>query len=498
MTIGLIALAVIVVDRASSASPRTSRSRTATSSRPCSSRRTRSGPARRCGSPASTSARSRRSRPTRTTDAAVVVLEINEEGLPIHKDATAKIRPRIFLEGNFFVDLKPASPAAPVLDDGGTLGHADRDAGAARPGADRAAVRHAAGPPGRAQQPRVRSTRSRRAAEDRDADPSARGETAAESLNDAYDDIRTPSARPRIVRGASSAPSPTATCRGCSTARAHDRRAGPQRERAAGPDHELQHHDGGVRRRVGQPAARRSASSRPRWRPPTARSPRSTRRSRPRARSRGRSSPACARRRRRSRRLSRGSTRRASCGPERARRAGEASCRRPAATSRRLTDACSTCCRRPTCVMRARRAAADRRRRDRGRVRDRRRELQGVLVRDGRARGRGPELRRQRHVRALPDRRRRADHRRSARPRRARRAVRQRRRRAARQPPVYPGKQPPYKPDVPCHKQTLPNLNGPAAAKSAPTARPRWPPGRRCRELRAKLRPFGPTKDGAE
>ena len=28
--------------------------------------------------------------------------------LPIHKDATAKIRSRIFLEGNFFVDLRPA------------------------------------------------------------------------------------------------------------------------------------------------------------------------------------------------------------------------------------------------------------------------------------------------------------------------------------------------------------------------------------------------------
>ena len=33
--------------------------------------------------------------------------EIDDKGLPIHKDATAKIRPRIFLEGNFFVDLQP-------------------------------------------------------------------------------------------------------------------------------------------------------------------------------------------------------------------------------------------------------------------------------------------------------------------------------------------------------------------------------------------------------
>ena len=41
--------------------------------------------------------------------------------LPIHKDATLKIRPRIFLEGNFFVDLQPGTPSAPTLDDGDTL-----------------------------------------------------------------------------------------------------------------------------------------------------------------------------------------------------------------------------------------------------------------------------------------------------------------------------------------------------------------------------------------
>src|SRR6476661_10850698 len=40
-------------------------------------------------------------------DTAIVTMEIDHEGLPLHKDATAKIRPRIFLEGNFFVDLQP-------------------------------------------------------------------------------------------------------------------------------------------------------------------------------------------------------------------------------------------------------------------------------------------------------------------------------------------------------------------------------------------------------
>jgi phospholipid/cholesterol/gamma-HCH transport system substrate-binding protein len=55
------------------------------------------------------------------TGGARVTMEVQEEGLPIHEDAQLKIRPRIFLEGNFFVDLRPGSPSAPELDDGGTI-----------------------------------------------------------------------------------------------------------------------------------------------------------------------------------------------------------------------------------------------------------------------------------------------------------------------------------------------------------------------------------------
>ena len=50
--------------------------------------------------------------------AAVVKMEITEAGLPIHEDATMKIRPRIFLEGNFFVDLSPGSPSAAEIEEG--------------------------------------------------------------------------------------------------------------------------------------------------------------------------------------------------------------------------------------------------------------------------------------------------------------------------------------------------------------------------------------------
>ncbi|HZV73242.1 MAG TPA: MlaD family protein [Conexibacter sp.] len=51
-----------------------------------------------------------------------VTMEIDQAGLPIHRDATLKIRPRIFLEGNFFVDLKPGSPSAPDVPENGTIG----------------------------------------------------------------------------------------------------------------------------------------------------------------------------------------------------------------------------------------------------------------------------------------------------------------------------------------------------------------------------------------
>jgi phospholipid/cholesterol/gamma-HCH transport system substrate-binding protein len=50
--------------------------------------------------------------------AAEVTMQVEERGLPIKKDAELKIRPRIFLEGNFFVDLEPGSPSAGELDDG--------------------------------------------------------------------------------------------------------------------------------------------------------------------------------------------------------------------------------------------------------------------------------------------------------------------------------------------------------------------------------------------
>jgi phospholipid/cholesterol/gamma-HCH transport system substrate-binding protein len=53
--------------------------------------------------------------------AAVVSMTVDPSGLPIHANATADIRPRLFLEGNFYVDLHPGTPSAPTLSSGGTL-----------------------------------------------------------------------------------------------------------------------------------------------------------------------------------------------------------------------------------------------------------------------------------------------------------------------------------------------------------------------------------------
>jgi ABC-type transporter Mla subunit MlaD len=58
--------------------------------------------------------------PARCT-AADVTLTIDNQGLPLHTDATFRIRPRIFLEGDFFIDLSPGTPSAPIAADGHTF-----------------------------------------------------------------------------------------------------------------------------------------------------------------------------------------------------------------------------------------------------------------------------------------------------------------------------------------------------------------------------------------
>lgn len=54
-------------------------------------------------------------------DATVITFTVDEEGQPIHTDAAAQIRPRLFLEGNWFIDLDPGTPTAPVIEEGAEI-----------------------------------------------------------------------------------------------------------------------------------------------------------------------------------------------------------------------------------------------------------------------------------------------------------------------------------------------------------------------------------------
>jgi phospholipid/cholesterol/gamma-HCH transport system substrate-binding protein len=55
---------------------------------------------------------------------AIATMEIDSDGLPLKQDATFELRPRLFLEGNLFVDLRPGSPAAPEVSEGHVFGPA--------------------------------------------------------------------------------------------------------------------------------------------------------------------------------------------------------------------------------------------------------------------------------------------------------------------------------------------------------------------------------------
>jgi len=50
-----------------------------------------------------------------------VTFTVSSSGQPIHTDAFVKIRPRIFLEGNFFLDVDPGSPSKAALPSNGTI-----------------------------------------------------------------------------------------------------------------------------------------------------------------------------------------------------------------------------------------------------------------------------------------------------------------------------------------------------------------------------------------
>ena len=55
------------------------------------------------------------------TNMSVVTMRLDDQALPLHKDATVKVRPRLFLEGNFYADLSPGTPNSPILGEGDVL-----------------------------------------------------------------------------------------------------------------------------------------------------------------------------------------------------------------------------------------------------------------------------------------------------------------------------------------------------------------------------------------
>ncbi len=54
-------------------------------------------------------------------EVSTVTFTVSEEGRPLHADTQVTIRPRLFLEGNFFLDVQPGSPNAEELDEGGSI-----------------------------------------------------------------------------------------------------------------------------------------------------------------------------------------------------------------------------------------------------------------------------------------------------------------------------------------------------------------------------------------
>jgi phospholipid/cholesterol/gamma-HCH transport system substrate-binding protein len=120
-------------------------------------------------------------------EAAKVTFTVDDGGQPIHADASVEIRPRLFLEGNFFLDVDPGSPGAPELDNGGNIPITQTATAVqldevltALQAPDRRGLQRLLTGYGTA------LTYEPTAADDVDQDTSVHGESAAESLNDAF------------------------------------------------------------------------------------------------------------------------------------------------------------------------------------------------------------------------------------------------------------------------------------------------------------------------
>ena len=218
-------------------------------------------------------------------DAAEVTFTVDEEGQPIREDAQVEIRPRIFLEGNFFLDLKPGSPSAPELPDGGVIPITQTSTGGpARPDPDHAAGARPREPleaaPGYGDALNTQPT----AADDRAQDPDIQGESAAQAINDSFEYGADAARDSAIVNEALLGTEPDDLSQADRRQRQGLRRPARARGAAQGPDHQLQH----LQRAPSPPSPRTSPRR-------SACSPRRSRTRRRRCATRTRPSPTCAR-----------------------------------------------------------------------------------------------------------------------------------------------------------------------------------------------------------
>ena len=203
--------------------------------------------------------------------AVVVTMKMKDEALPIHKDATIKVRPRLFFEGNLFFDVKPGTPQAGDVDDGDTI-----------------PVTQTSAPVQLDQVLGILDTNTREdlrkllvgygnaingkplPGEDADQDPDTKGETAGKSLNDTYKYAAQSLRGGAIVNDATLGTELHDLSKLIGGQQKIFARAVVARGLAQGPHHQLQHDDGRARVAGGEPAAPRSAScrgcSRPRGR----------------------------------------------------------------------------------------------------------------------------------------------------------------------------------------------------------------------------------------
>ena len=192
---------------------------------------------------------------------AKVTFTVSDAGQPIHSDATVQVRPRLFLEGNFFLDLSPGSPSAPELPERlHAQGHPDSVA------VQLDQVLTALQAPERKNLQQLLTglgtafTHEPTAAEDADQDPDVQGETAGRGAQ-RHLQVRRRGGPDLGDRQPGAAGDRTARPLGPDRRQQQGvRRAAESRGAAQGPDHQLQHHRRCVRRRAGQPLADRRAA----------------------------------------------------------------------------------------------------------------------------------------------------------------------------------------------------------------------------------------------